>query len=142
MTKRSMAMTIFGWSEILCGVAGTCWFLLVMLSEEDVLAAIGEPGYLAELAFFYSPFLPMPLLIGLGLGMLQLKPWARWLSLAVINGDLLWAVLFGLFAMSEGEDPLDLVVIGAAIALAGLNTWFLLSPHVKRQFAIDGRESL
>lgn len=139
--KYSRWVKNLGWAKIIAGSIGS---VLLVLSIWGVITARDLGGVFCLVLAVV--FLPSPLILVVGVGLVRLRPWARTIGLFVLPGSIL---AIGLFLLSyiilyQNNDLMGDPVFFATLALVGNviigflfalpQVYILTRPGVKEQF--------
>jgi len=126
--KRSVGVTVFGILLILCPLFYYLQGVIIFLIKSIPLTSL--PSHIIR-AYRSNPFVPLLQLafIICGIGVLQLKEWARNLIVSILAIGLLFSILFFVVLASS-----PLIKKLSNIIFDGLFLWFFTRPKVKEQF--------
>ena len=126
--RRSFSVTIGGFLLIMFPFISYVKILRMFLIKSWPL--ISFPKYIIQI-YISNPLIPLIQLIGIicGIGVLQLKEWARKLTICFASCGIIISLLAFKFTTS---DPLAIYIY--SIILFGLFIWFFTRSKIKEQF--------
>ncbi|MDD5070309.1 MAG: hypothetical protein PHV17_06230 [Candidatus Omnitrophica bacterium] len=150
---RSIGVIVFGWSEIVIGLLGSIMFLfslhwvgfnaffLIKTSIEGVFTVGIDFNRLFLGSLYCLMTIPFVVILFLGAGTLQCRPYARRRNMFFLPFLLVSVVMFALIGFPVTESIMNqkswLVTIIPLCFFSLFKIWFFNRPNIKKQFSRD-----